>query len=185
MAATARKLEATAKDLSGDGGGAYASIEVPGDYEAVLVDVNDFDNRQKGGSWGWRFSYGVETPTGGQVVFDEYLGFSPKSRWKIVQIMEAHGVPLEEGINELDPNALIGEVVGVHIDFPRDEHGEPSDKYREITQVFSLVNPPEVEEAPDEGLSALDKAKAQVAEQQEYDPERDGPKFGEDDPEVL
>ncbi|NIT79244.1 MAG: hypothetical protein GWN58_12860, partial [Anaerolineae bacterium] len=55
MPATARQLNIPAAEVasSRSGGGAYAEIEVPGDYEVTLLDVEDYDKRAEGKSYGW------------------------------------------------------------------------------------------------------------------------------------
>jgi hypothetical protein len=142
MAATARQIPLTDEDIesSGGGGGAYAQIEVPGDYEAVLVMVEDYDKRSEGKSFGWKFEYQVETPSGTTVSFYSYLSFSENARWKLVEVLKAHEVDLSDGLNTVDPNELMGEAIGVHIDFPRDNDGKPTSKYREIALHFPLAD---------------------------------------------
>lgn len=155
MTATARQIPVSKSDLDGSGGGAYAELEVPGDYEAVLTDVKDYDKRAAGKSWGWIFTYSVETPSGGNVTFDNYLSFGENARWKLIQVFEAHQADLTEGLNEVDPNSLVGETVGAHIDFPRhDETDEPTSKFREIIQFFSLAAEPEEEVAGGAAIAA-------------------------------
>ena len=147
MPATARQIPITEEDLApSEGGGAYAELEVPNDYEAVLKEVSDYDKTKQGKSKGWVFEYDVETPSGNAVTFKTWLSFGQNARWKLIQVLEAHDVDLSAGLNEVDPNALIGDVVGVHIDFPRDpETDEPTSKYREIRQHFSLASLPDEE----------------------------------------
>lgn len=126
-----------AKDLGQSG--LYAEIEVPGEYEVVLEDTDNYDKRAEEKSYGWVFKYSCETPSGGSVDFDLYLSHEGKSRWKLNQTLEAHGVVLEDGVRiEVDPNALIGSKVGALIDFPRDKMGVPTGDYRRIQKVFAL-----------------------------------------------
>lgn len=173
MAATARQIPVTAGDLAGNGGGAYASLEVPGDYELVLRDVEDYDYRAKGKSYGWLFLYDCETPAGGSVEFRVYVSFNENARWKMIEVLEAHGCDLSEGLNTVDPNALIGDVIGGHIDFPRDNDGNPTSKYREIRQVFSLAQEPEL--ASPEVVAGIEPRPSIV---ETHDPAVDGEKFG-------
>lgn len=147
MPATARRLNLTREDLerAKGGGGLYSEIEVPGDYEAVLVDVNDYDNRFKGGTNGWIFEYEVTTPTSQkQVTFKEWISFSENARWKLAQVFDAHEVDYSEGLDTVDPNELIGDAIGARIDFPRDKDDEPTSKYREIVAFFPIVKDDEV-----------------------------------------
>jgi len=149
MPATARKIPITKEDLDGSGGGgggAYAELVVPDDYEATLTDVSDYDKTKQGKSRGWVFEYDVETPSGKSVTFKSWLSFGANARWKLIEVLEAHDADLAEGIADIDPNAFIGDVIGVHIDFPRDkETDEPTSPYREIKQHFSLADMPEEE----------------------------------------
>ena len=129
------------------GGGAYAELVVPDDYEGTLVDVEDYDKTKQGKSRGWVFHYDVQTPSGKTCRFKSWLSFGQNARWKLLEVMEAHEVEMELGLNEVDPNSLIGDVIGLHIDFPRDKNtDEPNSPFREIKQHFALVEAPEVEE---------------------------------------
>jgi hypothetical protein len=156
MPATARRIPVTDKDLEGGGsGGAYAELDVPNDYEAVLSEVSDYDKTKEGKSRGWVFSYEVETPSGKTCEFNSYLSFGDNARWKLIEVLEAHEVDLSTGLNDVDPNALVGELIGVHIDFPRDRKtDEPTSAFREIRTHFALAEFPGLggpeEEAPEE-----------------------------------
>ena len=147
MAATARQIPVTEDDLAGSsGGGAYSELEVPGDYEAILRDANDYDKTSEGKSKGWVFDYEVETPSGAMVSFKTWLSFGQNARWKLIEVLEAHDVELEAGLANVDPNSLIDDKVGVHVDFPRDrDTDEPTSQYREIRQHFSLAEIPSEE----------------------------------------
>ncbi len=144
MPATARKIEFPEELVTKQaerregGGGAYAELDVPVDVHATLVDVNDYDKRPEKG-WGWLFTYEVEVPSGNTVGFDDYLSFTDGARWKLLDTLTAHGFDVSEGINNVDPNEAIDTVVGARIDFPRNDAGEATSKYREIRWVFSLV----------------------------------------------
>jgi len=147
MVATARQIPITDDDLNptgNAGGGAYAELEVPGDFEAVLKAVEDYDKRAEGKSQGWIFKYGVETPLGREVSFDVYLSFGDNARWKLI-------ADLEVGLANIDPNSFVGDTIGVHIDFPRDKvTDEPTSYYREISSCFALADIPEVlEQVPE------------------------------------
>ena len=144
MTATAQKLKITKEDFAG-GGGAHAELPVPADYEAELTDVEDYDYTDRGKTKGWKFFISVETPTGNVAVFKKHASFSANSRGVLADNLTALGADLEEGINNVDPNALVGlQKFGVSIDFPRDDDGEPTSKYREIQEIFSLVEAPPV-----------------------------------------
>jgi hypothetical protein len=146
MVATARQIPLTDDDLAGSSGGAFAELDVPGDYEATLTDVNDYDKTAEGKSKGWVFEYEVETPSGATVPFSTWLSFGLKARWKMVEVLEAHDADLSAGLNDVDPNAHVGDVIGVHIDFPRDKDtDEPTSQYRELRAHFSLAEEPSEE----------------------------------------
>ena len=143
MPATARQIPVTDEDLAGtSGGGAYAELEVPGDFEAILRDVNDYDKRAEGKSYGWIFEYEVEAPSGAMLPFKIWLSFSQAARWKLVEVLEAHEVDLTAGLNDVDPNSLIDDVIGVTIDFPRDKEDNPTSDFREIRATFALAEEP-------------------------------------------
>ena len=59
--------------------GQYSDIEVPGDYEVVLVSIEDYDKTEEGKTRGWVATYSCETPDGGSVNFDDYLAFTESS----------------------------------------------------------------------------------------------------------
>jgi hypothetical protein len=142
MPATARTLKFTDEDLAGGGDGAYAELQVPGDFPARLEDVLDYDKRKDGKSWGWIFRYMVATPSGSEVKFDDYLSFGDNARWKLVKTLGAHGIDLDN-LSDVDPNDLIGDELMATIDFPRNKQGEATSTYREIKELF-----PESSDAP-------------------------------------
>ena len=167
MPATARQIPVTEEDLESQGGGAYAELVVPDDYEAVLVEVSDYDKTKQGKSRGWIFEYEVETPSGKAVSFKSWLSFGQNARWKLIEVLEAHEVDLSVGLNNVDPNALVDDVIGVHIDFPRDkETDEPTSPYREIKQHFSLAEVPETDDILD-GAPVTDATGETVSETEE------------------
>ena len=152
MPATPRRLEFTAKDLAGPpehSGGTYSEIVVPGDFEITLASVDDYDYTDRGKSKGWIFLYQVATSTG-PCDFSVYLSFGKGARWKIGDVFLAHGIPANVGIENVDPNLLVGQVIGGHLDYGVDRTtGEPT-QYREIKEFFPLVSAPASAEAEDE-----------------------------------
>ena len=142
MPATARVLRFTAEDLESAGGGAYAEFEVPCEAPVRLAKVEDYDKRGQGKSWGWVFHYMATTPSGKEVEFKTWLSFNDNARWKITEVLMAHGVDIEEGNFELDPEELIGdELIGL-IDFPRDREGKATSDFRELRKVFPVETAP-------------------------------------------
>lgn len=154
--ATARVLKFTEDDLAG-GGGAYAELDVPCDVPVRLSKVADYDKRSEGKSWGWVFYYMAETPSGNEVEFRTYLSFGENARWKLKEVLEAHGVQLVAGNLEIDPEELIDDVLVGHIDFPRNKAGEPTSEYRELQAVYPpSTEPAYAEEIPEEEASETD-----------------------------
>lgn len=163
MPATVINATPTAEQMPNQGAtGLYQEIEVPGDYEVVLRDVEDYDKGTD--RKGWIFLYDCETPSGGTVEFKFWLSFSQSSRWKIFQAFDAHGQPIVEGENsEFDPNSLIGSMCGAHIDFDRDkDSGEATSSYRGIQRVFSLAEESDLEEGTPEPVSLDAEAPATI-----------------------
>lgn len=148
MAATARTIEITQEDLEAAGSGSsYDTLEVPNDYTADCVKIEDYDKRPNG-SFGWIWHYKIEG-----LDFRIYTAFSKAARWKLIEVLKAHGYPVEEaGLNEIDPNAFVGTTIGAHVDFPKSyyealEQGITPDRaYREIRWTFPL--PGEAPSAP-------------------------------------
>lgn len=150
MPATARQFRITEEDLDNAGGGAYAELEVPGDFPVRLDDVLDYDKRDQGKSYGWIFRYMAETPSGKEVKFDTYLSFGDNARWKLIQVLEAHGYTVEDGIIDVDPNEFIGDELMGHIDFPRNDDGIPTSDFRELQEVFPPSSTPAFADGGDE-----------------------------------
>ncbi len=150
MAASARDFIFSEKELTdaatpGGGGGGYGAIEVPGDYEAVLLSVEDYDKTADGKTKGLVFSYGVDGG-GGEVPLNMYVAEGANSNWKRLEIFAAHGIVPEAGVAfNFDGAAFIGDIVGVHVDYPRDDNDVPTSNYREIRQIFALEAAPATE----------------------------------------
>lgn len=140
-------------------GGAYAEIDVPGDYEVILTSIENYDFTDRGKTRGWLASFSCETPSGNSVNFDDYMSFGESSKFKIDQFFEAFapGSLVEETTNDLDPNEFVGKTVGARIDFPRNkETGEPTSPYRGISWIFAIVD--EAEFFGDESTEGADDA---------------------------
>lgn len=151
--ATARKFEITDKDLAGDGGGGFGALEVPMDYEALLVRVDDYDYRDRGKSWGWVWHFEIE-----DLPFKVFTAFGTNARWKLIETVQVFDA-LVTGINEVDPDSYVGMTVGAHVDFdtPADEWDGQSTRYREIKYLFPLNTvPAAVTEATTEAVPEPD-----------------------------
>lgn len=142
--ATAHTIRFTPEEVAGKGEGLYSDLEVPGDFKATLTKVEDFDNRTRGGSFGWIFHYSVESNKGTTVPMKSYIALSDKARWKVREVLKAHQYPLEELLN-LDPESLVGDTVGVHIDFGTDRDTGEKTQYRELQSFFKLPNSDQLE----------------------------------------
>ena len=144
---TAIKATPRASDLPDPNrgkGGNYSEIEVPGDYEVKLEKYEDYDKTKSGGTRGWKFFYSCETPSGGSVEFPVWIPYD--QMWKITQHFDALGSPSEEDTERIfDPKELVGNMAAAHIDFPRDDFGDPTSKYREIRFVFPIPEDGEIE----------------------------------------
>ena len=141
MPATARQVNITDEQLKSaaegpKGSAAYSAIVVPGDYPATLKDVQDYDFTSRGKSKGWLFIFDIQG-----CEFREFASFAENARWKLIQIWEALGGSPESGINNLDPNTLIGLVAGAFVDWQKDPAslGENEVNYREIKYLFPIV----------------------------------------------
>lgn len=158
MPATVITATPTREQLDTGTGGLYNEIEVPGEYEVRLEGVEDYDKGD--GRKGWIWIYSCETPSGGQVEFQYYLSFSTKARWKIYDAFTAHGSGSEaDTTRELDPNALIGTMVGAFIDFPREKGtGAATSQYREIVKVFDIADEALIQAGTPEPVSLVAEA---------------------------
>lgn len=117
MSATPKAFIVTEAQLeqgrSGGGNGAsYAALEVPADYEATLVGVEDYVKS----TTGWKLNFQIEG-----LGFSFWLSHSDAARWKIVETIEI----FEPGFFDqrdpsgasrpVDPTAFIGRKVGAHV----------------------------------------------------------------------
>ncbi len=139
--ATAREFDVSAGDASA-AGAAYDQLEVPGDYEAQLQSVEDYDKTGSGGSHGWVWTFVVEG-----LPFKEWTSFSTGARWKLLELVEAMGHDVEEGLLEVNPNSFVGSTIGVSLDWdPPDASWDgTAPRYRRIAKFFRLV---ELEDTP-------------------------------------
>ncbi|MBW1942614.1 MAG: hypothetical protein JRJ51_07250 [Deltaproteobacteria bacterium] len=131
MAATARRLEFDEDAAAGSGN--WGAIQVPAQYPATLKSVEDYDN---GNTNGWIFTY--EIGDTGLTTKTWITLSSKKALWYLVKVCEAHDYPIDVGLMEVDPNALIGDTVGILLDFDRDSDGEPTGTFRNIQDLFPL-----------------------------------------------
>lgn len=156
MPATARQVGVTEEQIQSAAEGpkdsaAYSAITVPGDYVAVLKDVQDYDFRSKGKSHGWVFIFEIMG-----CEFKDYVSFGENARWKLIQTWEALGGDINVGVNNMDPNTLIGSEAGARVDWQKDPAtlGENDVNYREIKYTFPIIEDEE-EAAIEEEVPAV------------------------------
>lgn len=137
--ATAQQFEITEKDLAGLK--SYDDLETPGDYEATLTEVEDYDKRDDGGSYGWKWTFEVEG-----LPFSEWTSFSPNARWKLLEILSAFGVEITEGVNNVLPDHFVESSIGVTVDWdPIDSKWDGvSPRYRRIASFYPVTDLTEV-----------------------------------------
>lgn len=147
--ATARQFTITDEMVVEQGGGAaYATLDVPGDYEAVLVSAEDYDKTSSGGGTGWVFTFLIEG-----LRFKFWVPFSDAARWKYIQAHEAFEPDFldqrdEDGLAPVfDPDSHIGDSVAAFVDYENDDEGERDENGRKIiVRIYPLVE--EASEVP-------------------------------------
>ena len=147
--ATARQFTITDEMVVETGGGAaYAALDVPEDYEAVLVAAEDYDKRASGGGEGWVLTFLIEG-----LRFKFWVPFSEAARWKYIQTHEAFEPDFlderdEEGNAPVfDPDSHLGDSVGAFVDYENDDEGERNENGRKIIhRIYPLVD--EASEVP-------------------------------------
>ena len=149
MVATGRRFEITEAQLLSNAN--FDELEVPGDYVGELIEVEDYDSGDaETPKPGWKWTFLVEG-----LPFTEWTSFATAARWKLVQLMDAYGKELKEGLNDIEPNEHIGQEVGVTVDWdPTDEKWDGIEtRYKRISGFFPLVQLEDlkerVEELPD------------------------------------
>ena len=142
MAATGRRFEITEAQLLSNAN--FDELEVPGDYLGVLIEVDDYDSGDaEHPKPGWKWTFLVEG-----LPFTEWTSFATAARWKLVQLMDAYGKELKEGLNDIEPNEYIGDRVGVTVDWdPTDEKWDGIEtRYKRISRFFPLVQLEDLDE---------------------------------------
>lgn len=116
MTATPEQFIITDDELTAASSGNYGTLEVPADYDATLVKVEDFDKTAEGKTRGWIFFFDIQG-----LSFRYYVSKSKAARWKLIETVRAFRPTFFEtraadGTTQvIDPNAWIGEVVGAHV----------------------------------------------------------------------
>ena len=146
----------------------------PGTNDVELVSVKDHVGKTSGNpGWKWTFK---EIRSG--ETFDMYTMFSQKARWKLIEVLNAFGWESEDGLNDIDPNIYIGQIVTGEFDYQEEDEFSTSmggPKYLELRRVYRQVSE---DDLPQVDQSKLLDAYNQVRETAgTYDEERDGAKF--------
>ena len=147
--ATARKVDISQEELDkaarGVQGAAYATIECPGEHVAILESVEDYESDNTKG-WIWHFEInGVD--------FREWTAFGKKAKWRLLQVLGALDPDLEPCKETIDPDAYVGNEVGVFVNWSiSDEDWDREEsRYRELETFFPLADEPTEEDADDDG----------------------------------
>lgn len=152
MTATARMFVFTEEDLQqkrpSSGTGQWEDLEVPGDYEVFIDNIEDYIKKDGNEVTSYKVTIRIEVESGSLFISD-WIPFSKAGRWKMRDYLIAVGMPPEPNVPlKFDPEELTGLSLGATIDFPRNQNGEPTSKYREIMAIFPLVEPPDVGGSP-------------------------------------
>jgi hypothetical protein len=123
MTVKAKKISLTSDDISGNGG---ANQITPGDYEAAIVAVED--HVAQSGNEGWKWTVQV-----GKLKLFTFTMFTKNAKWKLVELMGALGIPMQEGEISFNPQDYVGKPVGVEL--IKDKNDE---RYLEINKFFPV-----------------------------------------------
>lgn len=95
-------------------GSAFNPMHQPaGDYKAKIVKVAD--HKSNAGNEGWVFS--ITTPGGnGRATYPYYTTLDEKSLWKVRNLFIAAGMAVPKKRVKVDPNKLVGKVIGVSLE---------------------------------------------------------------------
>lgn len=94
-----------------DGGGAFNKRRQPeGDYKAKITKVVDAPSK-KDGVMMWLFTIEVGTGT-----YPYYCKHAENQLWKIRNLMVAAGISVPKKRVKVDPNTLVGKVIGVTLE---------------------------------------------------------------------
>jgi hypothetical protein len=128
-------------EITGEGGGgSYASLD-PGEYDAILVSVEDYDNRHLGKTHGWIWTFTVEG-----LPFKMWTAFTEKSLWKLAEVVGAFDYEqvddILNGVIDVDPNNYIGLTVTGEIQWEKDPATLPQGEvnYKRLAAVWQSVN---------------------------------------------
>lgn len=144
-----RKFTVTAEDIAGANRnkeqGQFSDVACPGEHIATVTSIGD--HIKKGATEPTSTVVGLEIATpSGPVPFRYWVPWAQSVRWRVTDFIAAFEGSVEPGVLELDER-FIGLECGVSVDWQKDrDTGEPTN-YREITEVFALVDEPIVDDA--------------------------------------
>ena len=151
MTASVKQFRVTAEDISGANRnreqGNYSDVACPGDHIAKVVSADDHIKRGETEASSTVFELEIATPSG-PVPFKYWVTWSPKARFRITDFQQAFGDVLEPGVLTFEPDKYVGLECGVSVNWQKDRDTGEASNYREITEVFALVDEPIVEGSP-------------------------------------
>jgi hypothetical protein len=135
--ATARK---ELIEITGESTGSYAALD-PGEYEATLAGVEDYDKRHQGKTHGWVWNFEVLG-----LPFKMWTAFTEKSLWKLAEVVGAFDQSkvndILDGVIDVDPNDYIGMTCVGEIVWEKDPATLPADEvnYKRLAAVWQDVD---------------------------------------------
>ncbi len=123
MTVQAKKISLTSDDISGNGG---VNQITPGDYEATIVEV--VDHVAQSGNEGWKWTVQV-----GKLKLFTFTMFTKNAKWKLVELIGALGLPMQEGEISFNPQDYIGKPIGVELIEDKNDS-----RYLEINKFFPV-----------------------------------------------
>ncbi len=171
MPASARNIDMTnVKE-----GGAFNSRQVPaGDYRLRVVDVQDGEVKRgdNAGSPQWTFVIQIATGKHKGGKYPYRCTLVENQLWKVRNLLVAAGITVPKQRLKVDPNKLIGKVVGGTL-----EDDEYDNKVRsQITAIFPVDELVEDDEDQDEDAAVEDTEEPEEEEiEEEVDEEEEEP----------
>lgn len=142
--ATAQILDFTNVKDRGD----YNPVHVePGEYLMKISAVVDSESKQGNAMWVFALSHvAPPVPTAARATYPFYCVLDAKSLWKVRGLAISAGYNVPKSRFSLDPNKLVGRVVGVIV-----EDDEYEGKVR--SKIAQVMPPDEVDGAPSSGTT--------------------------------
>lgn len=109
MAATVRKVDL--RNVK-EGGNFRPTRKPEGDYVSKIIKVDD--HIKEGKTPGWVFTVKIKGDE--RSAYPIYASPDEKQVWKLAKLFTACGVKLPKSIVKLDPNKLVGKMVGVYLE---------------------------------------------------------------------